>query len=53
MESRWRDQFDGDARRSVEAVIDLDSSQRTCPACFANFAAGPTSCPDCGLFIGG
>ena len=53
MQAAWEDQFEGDARRSTQATIDLDSDKRECPACFTQFAAGPTECPDCGLFIGG
>jgi hypothetical protein len=53
MKAAWEDQFEGDARRSVTHVIDLASSERECPACFAKFEAGPEKCPECGLFIGG
>lgn len=53
MQAQWEDQFEGDARRSTQATIDLDSAQRQCPACFTEFEAGPTECPGCGLFIGG
>ncbi|MBI5363348.1 MAG: hypothetical protein HZA53_09220 [Planctomycetes bacterium] len=53
MQAHWDDQFEGAARRAVQSVIDLDAPERECPACAARFAAGPTKCPDCGLFIGG
>lgn len=52
LEAAWRTQFEGAARRSVESVIDLNSSERECPACFARYRAGPLECPECGLFIG-
>lgn len=53
MQSQWEEQFEGAAKRAVQAVIDLDSSERECPACGKRLAAGPTKCADCGLFIGG
>lgn len=53
MQAQWEDQFEGDARRSTQHVIDLESNERECPACFTRFTAGPEKCPECGLFIGG
>lgn len=53
MQAQWDEQFEGEARRSVQHVVDLESSERECPACFAKFEAGPEKCPECGLYIGG
>jgi hypothetical protein len=52
MEEQWRGQFEGDARRSVDAVIDVDAERWTCPACFETFPRGARRCPGCGLGLG-
>jgi hypothetical protein len=44
--------IDEHARRSATMVIDVTSARRTCPACFAEYDAGPIKCPECGLRIG-
>jgi hypothetical protein len=46
------DELDEAGRASASVVIDVTSAKRTCPACFAEYDAGPLCCPDCGLFIG-
>lgn len=53
MRELWESQLTDEGRACAGVVNDLDSDTRTCPACLANFAAGPRECPECGLFIGG
>lgn len=53
LEDNWIDQLPEEARASARVTNDLDSAQRTCPACLTEFSAGPTHCPSCRLFIGG
>lgn len=49
----WARDLDDHARAAADAIVDLDGDTRTCPACTATFDAGPSKCPECGLFLGG
>ena len=53
MEDNWIEQLPEEARACARVTNDVDSPERTCPACLTVFAAGPTHCPSCRLFIGG
>lgn len=53
MEENWLEQFTDEERACIAVTNDLESDTRTCPACLHVFAAGPTHCPSCRLFIGG
>jgi hypothetical protein len=33
----------------MDAVVDFDDAEATCPACGARFATAADRCPDCGL----
>jgi len=53
IEENWIEQLPEEARACARVTNDFDSQNRTCPACLTEFAAGPTHCPSCRLFIGG
>lgn len=52
LEEEYLDGLDEAARKCATAVVDVTQSTRQCPACMAEYAAGPIKCPECGLFIG-
>lgn len=53
IEESFLEGLDPEARRSAEAVIDLDADENTCPACGELFERVPASCPSCGLKLTG
>ena len=34
---------------ALDAVVDFDQAEATCPACGTSFSTDRASCPDCGL----
>jgi hypothetical protein len=49
IEERWLAGLDDAGRRSAQVTVDLDAPRHVCPACLAEFDAGPRTCPECGL----
>ena len=52
MEEEYLGELDEVGRKCATAVVDVTQDTRQCPACMAEYAAGPLKCPECGLFIG-
>ncbi|MBL8859176.1 MAG: hypothetical protein JNL28_11760 [Planctomycetes bacterium] len=52
LEAEYLSELDEVGRRAATVVIDVTAPTRQCPACLAEYAAGPIKCPECGLFIG-